>query len=248
MGKSVFYSLTTLMIISIIGFPQITHSADLKNPCSPSVRLEKQESGFGPPSTPSIDFTMDEFVRRSNEYESGDSSNDQVYKLALVAYYINENEVADKLFNYLKDSRFENPYYAESVNFYLGHVAERKGDFEEAKAYLLMNGDPYYIHRINALIYRKKGQLSGAEQEYLFAQSVRLYEMHNYEPYQDLAEMFYEEKDYTKAEHYISKYIACAEWEMEPFNSLGYAPTDHGHIMEAKEFLDKIRKSANLSP
>ncbi len=82
MGKSMFHFLPSLLIISIIGSPQLSHSVDLNDPCSQSVRLEKQESGFGPPSTPPIDFTKDEFAKRLNEHESGEYSNDQIYKLA----------------------------------------------------------------------------------------------------------------------------------------------------------------------
>jgi tetratricopeptide (TPR) repeat protein len=166
-----------------------------------------------------------------------------LYRLAYMAFVLRKYEEAVGYFLSAESLQDNIPDVPSGLHFYtyFAMTHEEIGNLEKAKYYYIRRGDPYYIHLINARIFRKQNDFEKAKVEYLLAQSVSLYEMQNYEPYQELSEMYFENKQYKLARVYISKYIECAEYEFSS-HGLGYMPSDDSHIKRARIYLDEINK------
>ena len=210
------------------------------SPCGRSIILPIPEHAYGPPNVPDVEKSETEYKKRLSSYSKGTRTPNSVLELAYIAYAIGEEKQAERLF--LKSVQlgdFKTPFYAKLVPYYLARINENRKNYPVAKKYYEELGDAYYLHLANARAFAEEGELDKAEQEYLLAQSVYLYEMYNYDPYEEMARMFFEDKQYRKAKKYIEKYLACAEYELEG-GGIGYGPADDTHISKARQFLAEI--------
>lgn len=217
--------------------------SEVNNPCEPSIKLEKPEYGYGPPSICIENIDNPLYLKEKSMLES---KNDfySYFRLGCIAYELKKYKEAIDFFkgaeSLIKDKKPAVPCGAHFYT-YFALTYEKTGNLKKAKYYYEKRGDPYYIHLINARIHRENKNYRKAEREYLLAQSVGLYEMHNYDPYKEVSEMYYEIKNYKKAKMYIGKYIKCAEYEYKD-GGLGYIPFDKSHIDKARKSLHKIEE------
>jgi tetratricopeptide (TPR) repeat protein len=210
--------------------------------CNPSIKLEKPEGAYGSPSVPNVDTTTEEYKKRLSQISTEEDSSDRMYELAYIAYSNNDFDVADKYF--LKSLEVDNytvPFYKTHIHTFLGWIDEKNGRLLEAKEHFKIRGDKYYLHMIQAKIYREEGNLELAEHEYLLAQSVNLYEMHNLTPYIDIAEMYLSFENYEKAKLNTEKYLKCVEYmkKYPILTSKGYGISS-SEINKARELLKRI--------
>ena len=219
------------------------HYSQLKEPdsCKPSIMLQKQESSYGPPSVPSVDRTNKEYQKRLNSISNNINNSDRLYELAYLAYINGDLDVAEKYFSLSLDvDNYTIPFYKTYLNYYLGRIDEVKGNLMAAQSHFSKLGSSYYMHLIQAKIYRTKGKIESAEHEYLLAQSVKLYEMYNITPYKLLAEMFIDLKNYNKARSYANEYLECAKYvDGNPFAGRGY-DFSSSKIKEVEQLHKKI--------
>jgi len=211
-----------------------------------SITLEEPEWAYGPPSTPNIDLSFESFLNKADSINVYINESDKLYEFAYILYQHEDYENALKFFQLSeKINNFIVLFYPTYLNYWYGEVYIKLNNYEMALKYFNEYGDFYYLHLINAEIYSNEGKLEKAENEYLLAQSVELYEMANYEPYLFIAEMYYNNIHYSKAEEFIKKYIRCAEAEWS-FGGLGYMASTNEHILEAKKFLEEIQKLGSV--
>ena len=214
-----------------------------ENPCDCSLKLSEMEYGFGAPFPVYREFTEQEYNERIKKLDLKTADFTDSYITAYMSYRLKKYDIAMKYFERAeKRISVENSLrYDHNAYFYLyyGLNSEALKDYDNAKKCYIKQKDPYYIHLINAKIYREKKELKKAEKEYLLAQCVNLYEMINYDPYEEIAQMYFENKKYILAKEYIKKFIACAEYEMQN-GGLGYEPSDDSHIKKANKLLEKI--------
>jgi tetratricopeptide (TPR) repeat protein len=204
--------------------------------------LKAPEHGYGYPSPP-VGYLDDSTYEEEKTELSSKKDFDTLYRLAYMAFVLKRYEEAIGYFLSAESLQDNIPDVPSGLHFYtyFAMTYEAIGDLEKAKHYYIKRGDPYYIHLIKARIFGKQNNYEKAKREYLLAQSVSLYELQNYEPYQELSEMYFNNKQYALAKLYISKYIECAEYELSG-HGLGYVPSDDSHIKRAKTYLDEINK------
>ena len=227
-----------LSILLILICPIVT--AEGLCPLGPSIKLKEPEHGYGPPSVPVENVNQEIY---QNAKLNSKSNFQSLYYIGYMAYELAIYEEAIIFFKKAKKiAKNKIPHIPFSAHFYAYFALAYDGlkNYKNAKYYFLKHGDPYYIHMINAKLLRENEEYKKAEQEYLLAQSVKLYEMNNFEPFRIIAEMYVDSQDYRLARKYIIKYIQCAKCDL---NAHGvYSPIDDKHIKSAIEFLETIEK------
>jgi hypothetical protein len=207
-----------------------------------SIILDEPESAYGPPNTPNINLSFETYLNKADSISLYNNKSDKLYEFAYSAYENEDYENALKYFQLSeKINNFTILFYPTYLNYWYGEVYKKLNNYEMSLKYFNKYGDIYYIHLINAEIHSNEGKLNKAENEYLLAQSVELFEMANYEPYLFLAKMYYNNNEYLKAKKYIEKYIKCAESEWN-FGGFGYSPSSNEHILKAIKFLEEIQR------
>ncbi|MCK4956484.1 MAG: hypothetical protein KAS49_02525 [Candidatus Cloacimonetes bacterium] len=222
------------------------HIENIKNETSilyeKSIILDEPEWAYGHPSTPNINLSYESYLNKADSINVFNNQSDKLYEFAYLAYEHGDYKRALKYFQLSENNNnFIVLFYPTYLNYWYGEVNKKLNNYEMALKYFNEYGDLYYIHLINADIYSNEGKLEKAENEYLLAQSVELYEMANYEPYLFLAKMYYNNNEYLKAKKYIEKYIRCAESEWN-YGGFGYSSSTNEHILKAKKFLEEIQK------
>ena len=247
---SVYFVLIAFLFTSILFSNENNdldeHIENIKNATSilykKSIILDEPEWAYGPPSTPNINLSYESYLNKADSVNILNNESDKLYEFAYLAYQHGDYKRALKYFQLSENkNNFTVLFYPTYLNYWYGEVYKKLNNYEMALKYFNEYGDLYYIHLINAEIYSNEGKLEKAENEYLLAQSVELYEMANYEPYLFLAEMYYSNNGYLKAKEYIEKYIRCAEVEWN-FGGFGYMPFNNEHILKAKKFLEEIQE------
>jgi len=236
-----------IILLILICLP-ISVSSQESNPCDCSIKLATLEHGYGPPSSPVEKVDMATFKKEKKNLKSEEDFN-ALYRLAYMAQCLNRNKDAilyfSKAESLIKD---EIPKGLSTAHFFVfyGMAYEEIGNLEKARYYYEKNGDPYYRHLIKARINRKLGDIKKAEHEYLLAQCVELYEMFNYDPFEELSEMYFENQNYELAKKYILKYIDCAKYELKEGGG-GYAPVGDSHIKKAIKYLKEIEEKISTT-
>jgi tetratricopeptide (TPR) repeat protein len=228
--------LVLLFFLFFAGYALAQH----RDPCGPSLKLKLPEHGYGYPSPP-VDYVDDSTYEDEQNKLASKKDFNTLYRLAYMAFVLKKYKEAIGYFRSAESLQDKIPHVPSGAHFYtyFAMTYEAIGDLEKAKDYYIKSGDPYYIHLIKARIFRKQNNYEKAKVEYLLAQSVSLYELQNYEPYQELSEMYFNNKQYALAKLYISKYIECAQYEFSG-GGLGYVPSDDSHIKKARIFLREI--------
>ncbi|MEE9441982.1 MAG: hypothetical protein V3V99_04875 [candidate division Zixibacteria bacterium] len=202
------------------------------------------ESAFGPPSTPNITISKEEYQSRLKLLPKNETNADFLYELAYLAFYMDELDISEKYF--LKSAEIGNykiPFYGSEyyLNHWLGQIYEKRGELTKARQYYEQADDIYYIHLIKAKIFIESKNYDQAEAEYLKALRVELFELCNYEEYLTLINMFVEIENFEKAEYYAEIYIKKMRALEAIQDELMYTYDFETEIAEAEKLLEEIK-------
>lgn len=197
--------------------------------CLPLVEQEEIYS-YGPPNTPNINLDVETLNKYEQKLDEESINTDEIYELAYLYYHFNR---FDEAIRYFKKSRelnnFSIQFYPTYLNLHLARIYEKIGELDNAEKYYKAYDDPYFLKLFQARKAKRNENFKLAENLYLEAQAIKLFEVMNTKPFKELALMFKEQGEYEKALYYAIRYRNCLKFENEsPESMWGLAP----HVLE----------------
>ncbi|GAB5525442.1 MAG: tetratricopeptide repeat protein [Roseivirga sp.] len=168
------------------------------------------------------------------------------FKIGYASYGLRRNDEAAKYLDLAK--RNQSPYYPHA-NYYSGHIAYQKGDFDKALVdFKRAEGTPQYKNRVPVLIvssyYKQKryGELTQYAAGFKDVQQFSRTTDYLYQIYQLAAESYYQEEQWAESVEFFKLYeqLAAQSADQQTLYRMGYANFMAGNSADAVNNFKKV--------